>query len=83
MGLGISAAIPFAELSATSSFTFLTGASHPEEYTERAAVRAPWQVALRLGLRQIKGITQDEADWITAVRGNATPVPRMSGGAQG
>jgi error-prone DNA polymerase len=27
----------FAELSATSNFTFLTGASHPEEYIDRAA----------------------------------------------
>lgn len=27
----------FIELSATSNFTFLTGASHPEEYVERAA----------------------------------------------
>ncbi len=29
---------PFAELSALSNFTFLTGASHPEEYMERAAL---------------------------------------------
>ncbi|MEX5727589.1 DNA-directed DNA polymerase III PolC [Rhodovulum iodosum] len=28
----------FAELSATSNFTFLTGASHPEEYMNRAAL---------------------------------------------
>ena len=28
----------FAELSITSNFTFLTGASHPEEYVERAAL---------------------------------------------
>ena len=28
----------FTELSATSNFTFLTGASHPEEYMERAAL---------------------------------------------
>ncbi|WP_138179035.1 PHP domain-containing protein, partial [Roseovarius indicus] len=27
----------FTELSATSNFTFLTGASHPEEYISRAA----------------------------------------------
>jgi len=27
----------FAELCATSNFTFLTGAAHPEEYMERAA----------------------------------------------
>ncbi|MGV8985453.1 MAG: error-prone DNA polymerase [Cypionkella sp.] len=29
--------MPFIELSATSNFTFLTGASHPEEYIMRAA----------------------------------------------
>ncbi|GAW34139.1 error-prone DNA polymerase [Roseovarius sp. A-2] len=29
--------MPFAELSALSNFTFLTGAAHPEEYIERAA----------------------------------------------
>ena len=28
---------PFAELDALSNFTFLTGASHPEEYVARAA----------------------------------------------
>ena len=28
----------FVELSATSNFTFLTGASHPEEYIARAAL---------------------------------------------
>ncbi|MEM8591824.1 MAG: error-prone DNA polymerase [Pseudomonadota bacterium] len=30
--------MPFAELSATSNFTFLTGGSHPEEYMRRAAL---------------------------------------------
>jgi DNA polymerase III alpha subunit len=29
--------MPFAELSVTSNFTFLTGASHPEEMMRRAA----------------------------------------------
>ena len=29
---------PFAELSVTSNFTFLTGASHPEEYVDRAGL---------------------------------------------
>ncbi|NNL18286.1 MAG: PHP domain-containing protein, partial [Boseongicola sp.] len=28
----------FAELNITSNFTFLTGASHPEEYVDRAAL---------------------------------------------
>ena len=31
----------FAELSATSNFTFLTGASHAEEYADRAALLGP------------------------------------------
>ena|GEM_PF-6717524 len=31
------ALMSFAELCATSNFTFLTGAAHPEEYMERAA----------------------------------------------
>ena len=30
--------MPFAELSAMSNFTFLTGASHAEEYVDRAAL---------------------------------------------
>ncbi|MGY6632638.1 MAG: error-prone DNA polymerase [Alkalilacustris sp.] len=30
--------MPFAELCITTNFTFLTGASHPEEYVQRAAV---------------------------------------------
>lgn len=29
--------MPYAELSVTTNFTFLTGASHPEEMVERAA----------------------------------------------
>ena len=39
----------YAELSITSNFTFLTGASHPEEFMERAAfmrlVRTPATLA--------------------------------------
>ncbi len=31
------AALPYAELCVTSNFTFLTGASHPEEFVEQAA----------------------------------------------
>ncbi|MEO1584334.1 MAG: error-prone DNA polymerase [Planctomycetota bacterium] len=34
---GAPAEAPYAELSVTSNFTFLTGASHPEELVERAA----------------------------------------------
>lgn len=36
----------FAELSATSNFTFLTGASHPEEYIRRAAALGLGAVAV-------------------------------------
>ena len=36
--MNILPATMFTELSATSNFTFLTGASHPEEYMERAAL---------------------------------------------
>ncbi|MEM0948438.1 MAG: error-prone DNA polymerase [Pseudomonadota bacterium] len=36
----------FAELCATSNFTFLTGASHPEEYIERAALLGLSAVAI-------------------------------------
>jgi DNA-directed DNA polymerase III PolC len=36
----------FAELSAISNFTFLTGAAHPEEYVERAAARGRAGVAI-------------------------------------
>ncbi|SLN63036.1 Error-prone DNA polymerase [Falsiruegeria litorea R37] len=36
----------FAELSITSNFTFLTGASHPEEYMERAVTLGLEQIAI-------------------------------------
>ncbi|WP_181893195.1 error-prone DNA polymerase [Falsiruegeria mediterranea] len=36
----------FAELSITSNFTFLTGASHPEEYMERAVTLGLEQIAV-------------------------------------
>lgn len=39
-------ATPFAELSALSNFTFLTGASHPEEYMQRAALLGLSAVAI-------------------------------------
>ncbi|MGB8622526.1 MAG: hypothetical protein WCD16_06890, partial [Paracoccaceae bacterium] len=38
--------MPFAELSATSNFTFLTGGSHPEEYMRRAALLGLSAVAI-------------------------------------
>ena len=41
-------------------------ASQWDNIMERDGAR----LALRLGFRQIKGLTQDEADWIAAARGN-------------
>ncbi len=38
--------MPFAELNATSNFTFLTGGSHPEEYMTRAALLGIEAVAI-------------------------------------
>ncbi|MEM9901719.1 MAG: error-prone DNA polymerase [Pseudomonadota bacterium] len=38
--------MPFAELSITSNFTFLTGASHPEDYAERAAMAGLRAIAI-------------------------------------
>ncbi|MDF0601082.1 error-prone DNA polymerase [Psychromarinibacter sp. C21-152] len=38
--------MPFAELNATSNFTFLTGGSHPEEYMARAAILGVEAVAV-------------------------------------
>ncbi|MCL1629021.1 error-prone DNA polymerase [Roseibaca sp. V10] len=35
--------------------------------------RADGTLALRLGFRQIKGVGQDDADWIVAARGNGYP----------
>ena len=37
--------------------------------------RTDGALALRLGFRQIKGFKQEEADWITAARGNGYPDP--------
>jgi DNA-directed DNA polymerase III PolC len=47
-------------------------ASHWDNRMEwRDRQGAPPELALRLGFRQIKGIAEDEARWITAARGNA------------
>ncbi|AWZ20580.1 DNA polymerase III, alpha subunit [Roseovarius sp. TM1035] len=60
MGLGISAAMPFAELSATSNFTFLTGASHPEEYIRHAAALGLSGVAIA-DVNSVAGIVRAHA----------------------
>ena len=54
----------YAELSITSNFTFLTGASHPEEYMERA-------VTLDLPVVQVRGVAAGE----TVGYGNAFLAP--------
>ena len=36
-------------------------------------MRADGALALRLGFRQIKGVGQEDADWIVAARGNGYP----------
>ena len=38
--------MPFAELDITTNFTFLTGASHPEEYVDRAALEGLQALAI-------------------------------------
>ena len=42
--------MPYAELAVTTNFTFLTGASHPEEMVERAAELEGmcWSAAMEL-----------------------------------
>ena len=50
----------FAELSATSNFTFLTGAAHPEEYMERAAELGLSAVAIA-DVNSVAGIVRAHA----------------------
>jgi len=52
--------MPFAELSATSNFTFLTGASHPEEYIRRAATLGLSGVAIA-DVNSVAGIVRAHA----------------------
>ncbi|WP_417728681.1 error-prone DNA polymerase [Roseovarius sp.] len=52
--------MPFAELSATSNFTFLTGASHPEEYIKHAAVIGLSGVAIA-DVNSVAGIVRAHA----------------------
>ncbi len=49
--------MPFTELSATSNFTFLTGASHPEEYILRAAELSQTAIAIA-DLNSVAGIVR-------------------------
>lgn len=45
------------------------------EWDHRLEPRADGQLALRLGLRQIKGFRAEDAAWIVAARGNGYPDP--------
>jgi error-prone DNA polymerase len=49
--------MPFTELSASSNFTFLTGASHPEEYILRAAELGQTAIAIA-DLNSVAGIVR-------------------------
>ena len=44
--------MPFAELCALSNFTFLTGASHPEELVDRAA----WMGMEAIGVADVNSV---------------------------
>ncbi len=44
------------------------------DYTLEPAMESPYY-ALRIGLRQIKGLMQDDADWLVAARGNFYAAP--------
>ncbi|MWD26555.1 error-prone DNA polymerase [Aquicoccus sp. SCR17] len=44
-------------------------------WDNRLERRADGQLALRLGLRQIRGFRQEDAEWIAAARGNGYPDP--------
>ncbi len=50
----------FAELSITSNFTFLTGASHPEEYVQRAALMGLPAIAIA-DVNSVAGIVRAHA----------------------
>jgi len=57
----------FTELSATSNFTFLTGASHPEEYMRRAAVLGMEALAIADD-NSVAGIARAHAEARTIAR---------------
>ena len=52
--------VSFAELSAMSNFTFLTGASHPEEYVDRAALLGLSAIAIA-DVNSVAGVVRGHA----------------------
>lgn len=64
--------MPFVELSATSNFTFLTGASHPEELMRRAA---------SLGLPALAIADENSVAGIVRAYGEAKEIARETGSA--
>ncbi|QEW23038.1 Error-prone DNA polymerase [Marinibacterium anthonyi] len=77
----------FAELSITSNFTFLTGASHPEEYMDRAASLGLPAIAIaddnsvagivraHTRARKIRRLVQERLDWDAAHTLIGPPAP--------
>jgi DNA-directed DNA polymerase III PolC len=65
--------MPFAELCATSNFTFLTGASHPEDYMRRAAELGLPALAIA-DVNSVAGIVRAHTEAREIARaGGATP----------
>ncbi|MCF6327058.1 MAG: hypothetical protein L3J21_07195 [Devosiaceae bacterium] len=46
----------------------------------RLKIHPDGALALRLGLRQIKGFRQEDAIWLVAARGNGYPIRKACGG---
>jgi DNA-directed DNA polymerase III PolC len=65
----------FAELCATSNFTFLTGASHPEEYMRRAAALGLSALAIA-DVNSVAGIVRAHAE-ARRIAEDGSPAPRL------
>ncbi|MGY6411401.1 MAG: error-prone DNA polymerase [Alkalilacustris sp.] len=65
----------FAELSVTTNFTFLTGASHPEEFVQRAADMGLTALAVA-DLNSVAGVVRAHAA-ARAIARTGTPAPRI------
>ncbi|HSF65728.1 MAG TPA: error-prone DNA polymerase, partial [Paracoccaceae bacterium] len=72
--------MPFAELSATTNFTFLTGASHPEEMMRRAAELGLSAIAIA-DANSVAGVVRAHVEAREIAR-DGGPVPRLIPGAR-